>query len=134
MTNSLLERFFDLSLWLAGAGHFAVLLASAQVPYRLEWKRDLAQLKPVNRKLLWVHGGFTVLTILGFGVLTLALHEELLRGDRAALALALFIGIYWSSRIFVDMFYFSHRDWPRGRSFVVGHILLVCLFSALAAT
>jgi hypothetical protein len=134
MTQSLAYRFFDAALWLAGAGHFVILFASFQVPFRLDWRRDLAQLKPFNRKLLWVQGGFTVLTILAFGTLTLALHSELLRGDKAALGLATFIGIYWTGRILVDAFYFSHQDWPRGRFYVVGHILLTSLFAALAAT
>ena len=49
MTNSLAERCFDLILWLAGAGHFVILLASFQVPSRLRWKQDLAQLMPFNR-------------------------------------------------------------------------------------
>jgi hypothetical protein len=88
MTNPLVERSFDLGLWLMGAGHFVILIASFQVPYRLRWKEDLQQLMPFNRKLLWVQSGFTVLTIIDFGTLTLALHAELLMGDRAALGLA----------------------------------------------
>jgi hypothetical protein len=132
MTNSFAERSFDLILWLAGAGHFVILAASFQVPSRLRWKQDLAQLMPFNRKLLWVQGGFTVLTIIAFGTLTLALHAELLHGDRAALGLACFIACYWTARILVDAFYFSHEDWPKGKQFVIGHILLTGLFAALA--
>jgi hypothetical protein len=75
-----------------------------------------------------------VLTILAFGVLTLSLHSELLRGDRAALGLAAFIGIYWASRIVVDAVYFSHDDWPKGRLFVIGHVLLTSLFVVLATS
>ena len=134
MTDSLIERFLDMDLWLVGYGHFAILFASFQVPYRLNWKQDLKSLMPFNRKLLWVQSGFTVLTILAFGTLTLTLHTELLRGDRAALGLACFIGIYWTTRILVDTFYFSHADWPTGLSFVVGHVLLTSLFSVLAAS
>src|SRR5580693_2924469 len=134
MSNDLLEQFFNLDLWLAGAGHFVILIASSQVPSRLRWKQDLAQLMPFNRKLLWVQGGFTVLTIIAFGVLTLSLHAELLRGDRAAMGLACFIGIYWTARILVDAFYFSHRDWPKGTAFVVGPVLLTLLFFVLAAS
>lgn len=126
------ERLFDLALWLAGAGHFVILFASFQVPTRLRWKQDLAQLMPFNRKLLWVQGGFTVLTIIAFGTLTLSLHKELLRGDRAAMGLACFIGSYWTARILVDAFYFSSADWPKGKEFVIGHILLTSLFLALA--
>ena len=76
MNNSLVERTFGLALWLAGAGHFVILIASFQVPHRLQWKKDLASLMPFNRKLLWVQSGFTVLTIIAFGTLTLALHSE----------------------------------------------------------
>ena len=128
------EHFFDIVLWLAGAGHFLILAASFQVPFRLRWKQDLMQLMPFNRKLLWVQSGFTVLTIIAFGTLTLVLHGELLRGDRAAVGLACFIAIYWSARICVDALYFTHEDWPKGKLFVVGHALLTSLFAALATS
>lgn len=134
MNNSLPGRVFDIALWFAGAGHFVILVASFQLPSRLRWKQDLVQLMPFNRKLLWVQSGFTVLTIIAFGTLTLLLHQELLRGDRAAVGLAAFIGIYWSARILVDATYFSHVDWPKGKLFVIGHILLTLLFCALAVT
>jgi len=134
MTNAIVQRLFDTDLWFVGVAHFVILFASFQVPHQLGWKRDLRQLMPFNRKLLWVQSGFTVLTIIAFGTLTLVLHAELLRGDRAALGLACFIGIYWTARILVDALYFSHADWPKGRMFVVGHALLTLLFSVLAAS
>jgi hypothetical protein len=130
MTKSL----FDLDIWLAGLAHFVILCASFQVPYRLRWKEDLKSLMPLNRKLLWVQSSFTVLTIVAFGTLTLVLHRELLRGDRAALALACFMGLYWAARILVDFCYFSHEDWPKGKMFVVGHTLLTLLFLFLATS
>jgi hypothetical protein len=126
------EEIFSTALWLAGIGHFCVLIASFQVPGKLGWKEDLKKLSSFNRKLMWVHGGFAVLTIIAFGTLTLALHAEMLRGDRAALGLALFIGVYWALRIAVDFFYYDHKDWPRGGIFMIGHILLTSLFAYLA--
>jgi hypothetical protein len=127
------EEIFSTALWLAGIGHFCVLIASFQVPGKLGWKEDLQKLSSFNRKLMWVHGGFAVLTIIAFGTLTLALHAEMLRGDRAALGLALFIGVYWALRIAVDFLYYDHSDWPSGRGFVLGHVLLTSLFGYLAA-
>jgi hypothetical protein len=127
-------EFFNLDLWLAGAGHFLILFASFQVPFQLKWKQDLQSLMPLNRKLLWVQSAFTVLTIIAFGLLTLVLHSELLRGDRAALGLAAFIGGYWTVRILVDAFYFRHADWPKGKQFIAGHILLTSLFTTLATS
>jgi alginate O-acetyltransferase complex protein AlgI len=128
------KHLFNLILWLAGGAHFVILIASFQVPSRLRWKQDLAQLMPLNRKLLWVQSSFTVLTIIAFGTLTLALHWEMLRGDRAALGLICFIALYWTARILVDAFYFAHGDWPKGRQFVIGHFLLTTLFVALAGS
>jgi hypothetical protein len=127
-------HWLDLQLWLAGLGHFLILFASFQVPSRLGWKQDLSRLTPLNRKLMWVYGGTTLLTIVAFGFLTLFLHQEFLRGDRAALALAAFIAFFWTSRIVVDFAYFEHSDWPAGRQFVIGHFLLTALFVALAST
>jgi hypothetical protein len=129
-----LTSWLSLALWLAGIGHFCILGASFQVPARLGWKEDLAKLTPFNRKLMWVYGGTTLLTIIAFGALTLFLHDDFLRGDRAALALAAFIAVFWTLRIVVDLTYFSHSDWPTGRAFVIGHGLLTALFIALAST
>ncbi len=128
------EGIFGLALWLAGIGHFCLLGASFQVPNRLGWKHDLVKLAPFNRKLMWTYGAFTVLTIVAFGTLTLVLHDELLRGDRAALGLAVFIGVYWMVRLLVDFFYFTHDDWPAGRAFRLGHFMLTSLFAAMAGT
>ncbi|HWF04059.1 MAG TPA: hypothetical protein VHA06_10250 [Candidatus Angelobacter sp.] len=73
-----------------------------------------------------------MLTIIAFGTFTLALHNEFLHGDRAAMALSLFIGLFWTFRVGVDAFYFSHKDWPQGKQFVIGHILLTSLFISFA--
>jgi alginate O-acetyltransferase complex protein AlgI len=132
MSSASIERLFGLDLWLAGIGHFVILIASFQVPYRLNWKQDLQSLMPLNRKLLWVQSSFTVITILAFGILTLVLHDDLLRGSRPALGLTCFIAIYWMARILVDAVYFSHADWPQGKQFVIGHLLLTSLFFVLA--
>lgn len=119
---------------LAAAGHFVILLASAQVPSRLHWKEELARISAFNRKLLWVYGGFTVLTIAAFGVLLIALRPELESGDRAARMIAAFISVYWTARIGVDLFVFRHEDWPKGPAFTIGHTCLTGTFAFIAMT
>jgi hypothetical protein len=118
----------ELALWLAGAGHFSLLTVSAQLPARLGWRADLARLTDFNRRFVWVAGGFIVFTYLGFGVLTLLLHDEMVRGDRSAALLAGFIGLYWLVRIVVDATAFRSAPWPRGRLFRLAHLALVALF------
>ncbi len=128
------ESLLNIALWLAGVGHFTTLIAGSQVPYRLEWKTDLQSLKPFNRKLLWTYLGFIGFVIISLGTLTLLLHDEMIRGDRSALALATFIALFWTLRIVVDALVFDHRDWPKGKLFLIGHILLTTLFIFLVGT
>lgn len=134
MINSI-DSYFDAALWLAGIGHFCVLGASFQVPYQLKWKTDLAPLLPLNRKLMWTYGLFTVMMIIAFGIITLSLHDELMSGGgRVANALLLLIGLFWGFRLCVDVFYFKHDDWPKGLYFKIGHALLFLLFIFLTST
>jgi alginate O-acetyltransferase complex protein AlgI len=123
--------YFGWGLWVMGGLQLSVLLASFQVPAALNWKEDLAKLTPFNRKLMWVYGSFIVTTITGFGLLTLVLHQSLLKGESAAVALAAFISIFWILRILTDHFYFEDADWPKGERYVVGHALLNSLFTFL---
>ena len=131
---SSIHRLFSNTLWLAGIGHFCVLIASFQVPSRMHWKEDLAKLMPANRKLMYTYGVFIVMTIIAFGVLTLLLHDELLRGEKSALGLATFIGVFWLMRVVIDFTYHNHADWPQGTRFVIAHVLLTTLFLALTST
>ena len=126
--------FAGLALWLAGIGHFCILIASFQVPLRLGWREDLAKLTPFNRKVMWTYGATIVLIIVAFGTITLALHEALIDGGPLAHAFALFVGLFWLFRILIDAFYFRHDDWPKGPAFTIGHALLTTLFIALAGT
>jgi hypothetical protein len=128
------NALFGLALWLAVTAQVGLLVVSLQVPARLNWRQELALLQPFNRKLMWVYGIFVVLTYLGFAGLTAGLHGELLRGDRAAVGLALFIGVYWLARIVVDIAYFESDDWPRGRFLQLGHWLLNGVFVFLTVT
>ena len=126
------DWYFSLALWLGALGHFTILLASFQVPKQLNWHEDLAKLSRFNRKVFWTYGGFIVGCIVAFGVIALVLHDEYLRGDKAAVAIALFNGAFWIARVGTDFFYFGDEDWPRGALFEIGHVALTLLFCALA--
>ncbi|MHB8634839.1 MAG: MBOAT family protein [Fimbriimonadaceae bacterium] len=124
--------YLSMLLWVLGAAQLLPLAASFQVPQRLNWKEELSKLSPFNHKLMWTYGAFVVLTIVAFAVLTLVLHNELLRGDRAARAFATFAAIYWGLRLLADTFYLKADEWPQGAEFVLGHGLLNSLFAFLA--
>lgn len=130
----MMKNLLDVALWLAGIGHFIVLMASVQVPTRLGWKEDFAKLTPFNRKVVWVYAFYLFAIIFIFGLLTLIFHQDFLQGNRVALGLAVVIGSFWTGRIIIDFAWFDHRDWPKGRIFIVGHACLTFLFLCLAST
>jgi alginate O-acetyltransferase complex protein AlgI len=123
--------YLSAGLWVGAASHFLVLVASYQVPDELDWDTDLESLKPLNRKLMWTYGGYIVLSIVSFGVMTAVFHRQFLSGTAVALGLCAMIVVFWTIRVLVDYFYFSHDDWPEGIEYVVGHTMLTSLFLLL---
>jgi Membrane bound O-acyl transferase family len=126
--------FWVFLLTAAGYGHFLVLVASFQVPHRLNWREELQRLRPLNRKLLWTYGAYIASMILIWGLVTLNLRAEFLQGDKTSLVLLGIIALFWWSRVIIDAFYFEHSDWPEGLEFILGHTMLTSLFVTLAST
>ena len=96
---------------LGGLGHFAILLASAQVPRVLDWKHELAPLHPFVRQLFWGYGAFIVLTIAGFGVLTLMNVDALAAGSQLARGTAALVAVFWAVRLAGQCFVFDARPY-----------------------
>ena len=86
-------------LRLAGAGQLCVLIASALVPLRLNWMRDLASLPRLHRQMYWTYGGYVVLGIVALGVMSLACAEELASGSRLARAVCTYGAVFWGVRL-----------------------------------
>lgn len=125
--------FMTWLLTCAGWGHFLVLVASFQVPHRLGWREELPRLRPLNRKIMWVYGGYIATMIALLGIMTLNLIPEMLGGEKGALTIAALAALFWWSRVIVDALVFEHADWPEGPEMVLGHTLLTSLFVTLAS-
>jgi len=83
----------------AGAAHFGILIASALVPFRLDWKAAFAPLPALHRQMYWVYGGYVVLSIVAFGLVSLTCAEELTGGTRLARAVCGYIAVFWGVRL-----------------------------------
>lgn len=119
-------------LTIAGLGHFGILIASLLTPRALDWKTHLAPLHPFLRTLFWVYGVFIVLTITGFGVLTLLNAKAMAAGDPVARSLAAFIAVFWSARLYVQFFVFDARGFLTSTLRKVGYHTLTVAFIAQA--
>jgi hypothetical protein len=84
---------------LAGAAQLSILVASALVPFRLNFKRDLAVLPALHRQLYWTYGGYVVMGIVALGVVSLMCAEELAAGSRLARAVCAYGAFFWGIRL-----------------------------------
>jgi hypothetical protein len=83
----------------AGIGQLLVLIASALVPIRLNWQREFQALSRLHRQMYWVYGGYVVLSIIAFGLISLVNAEELASGSRLARSVCAYIAVFWGIRL-----------------------------------
>jgi len=116
-------------IFIAGVLHFTLLIASALVPQVLNWKAELDRLSPLTRQLVWVHGGFIVLIIIGFGSISVSLAPALVDGTPLARALCGLIGGFWFARLLVQCFYFDATAYLDRWTLKIGYRGLTLLFA-----
>jgi hypothetical protein len=116
-------------IFVGGALHFGILLASAMVPQVLDWKGSLRNLDLLSRQLIWVHGAFIVLVIVAFGLLSLMFSRELASGTPLARALCAFIAIFWTARLIVQFFVFDAKAFLKNVFLKTGYHGLTLVFA-----
>jgi hypothetical protein len=115
-------------IFVGGLLHFGILLASALVPQVLDWKNSLAKLDLLSRQLIWVHGAFIVLVIIGFGLLSVAVPRDLASGSPLARGVCLFIALFWSARLLIQFFVFDAKAYLTNRMLKLGYHGLTLVF------
>ena len=100
---------FTLSRLLLAAGvlHLGITTAGLTMTLVLDWRRNLAALDALTRDIIWTHGGFVLMTIVGFGAVSLAFPHALASGDPLARAVCGFIAAFWLVRLFIGFFLFD---------------------------
>ena len=86
-------------IFAAGIGQLSVLVASSLVPLRLDWKRELAGLSTLHRQMYWVYGGYVVLSIVAFGVISLVNADEIAAGGGLARWFCGYVTVFWAVRL-----------------------------------
>ncbi|HET6328167.1 MAG TPA: hypothetical protein VFG04_26015 [Planctomycetaceae bacterium] len=119
----------ELLILVGGVLHFGILLASALVPKVLDWKLSLGQLDRLSRQLIWVHGAFIVLVIVGFGLLSVIYPSILAAGSPLARGLCLFIAVFWGLRLLVQFFVFDAKPFLKTRLLRTGYHALTLVFT-----
>jgi hypothetical protein len=87
------------AIFIAGFLELGVLVASALVPLRLDWKTSLNVLPRLHRQLYWIYGGYVVLGIIANGLVAIICAEELAAGTRLARFVCGYIAVFWGVRL-----------------------------------
>jgi len=118
----------ELLIYLAGISHFGILIASALAPVALDWKESLKPLPELLRRMFWVYGGFIVMMIVGFGVLTLLFADDLYEGTPFARGVSTLIAVFWGGRLAVQFFVFDARPYLTRALYRFGYHALTLVF------
>ena len=94
-----MERVLPQLIVIAGVGQLGVLIASALVPFRLDWRHNLQTLSKLHRQMYWTYGGYVALSIAAFALLSILNARELAGGSGIARGLSAYIAVFWGIRL-----------------------------------
>ncbi len=84
-------------------------------PKYFKWKAELKSLSLINRQVMMVHTFFIALTVMLMGLLCTTSANDLIHtslGKKVSIGL----GIFWTCRLFIQLFVYSPQLW-RGKKF-----------------
>ena len=122
-----------MELHLKITGILLIILAFIHVifPKYFNWKEELNSLSLINRQLMYVHAFFIAFVVLLMGILCLTSATEL-TDTTLGKRLSLGLGIFWTTRLFIQFFGYSTKIW-KGKNFETTiHILFSVLWTYLS--
>ncbi len=126
MTTDVLARL----LFVAGVAQLGVLIASAIVPFRLNWRTELSSLSRLHRQMYWVYGGYVVISIVAFALLSIVNAPELASGSGLARGVCCYIAVFWGIRVALQGV-FDVKEHLTAWWLKAGYFLLTVLFAIL---
>ena len=117
-------------IFMAGVGQLAVLIASALVPFRLNWRGELECLSRLHRQMYWVYGGYVVLSIVAFAALSILNSRELASGSALARCFCAYVAVFWGIRVGLQAV-FDVNDHLTTWWLKAGYFVLTLMFAAL---
>lgn len=100
-------------------------------PTYFNWKEELQRLSLINRQMMTIHTFFIALTVFLMGLLCITSSTELVN-TKFGKTISLGFGVFWSIRLFIQVFGYSKELWA-GKAFeTVLHFLFCGLWLYLS--
>ena len=116
-------------IMISGVLQLGTLLASAQVPKELKFREELPKVNPLLRHWILTAGGYIVLNLIAFGILSLLFAKELASGQSLARGVCGFISVFWGIRLIIQLFVFDAKPYLRNWFLTIGYHALTIVFA-----
>lgn len=116
-------------IFIGGILHLGTLIASFQVPRELKFREELPKLAPLFQHWILVAGGYVVLDLIAFGVISMTCARQLASGIPLARAFCGFIALFWSLRLLIGFFVFDAKPYLRNWFLTLGYHALTLVFA-----
>lgn len=120
-----------LLLQLAAITHIGLLAAGLLMPGTVRLREHLAALPAFIRQLFWTYYVFIGLCLVGFGLGTFLLADELATGTSLARAVCGFLAVFWTLRLIVAHCVFDLQPYVTTRWHRIGLFLANAVFALL---
>src|SRR5688572_20425550 len=115
-------------LQFAAVLHVGLLWAGLTMPHAVKLRQHLAILPPFIRSLFWVYYTFIGSCIVGFGSLTWFAAGAMAAGEPVARGLAIFLALFWLSRLTAGAFIFDVRPYLTNWFYRAGNVAINLVF------
>jgi hypothetical protein len=105
----------ELHLKIIGVLLIVLALIHLTFPKYFNWKQELSSLSLINKQIMHVHSFFIAFAVFLVGLLCMTSSEELI-GTILGRRVSLGLGIFWTTRLFIQVFGYSVKVW-RGKAF-----------------
>lgn len=126
-----MKELLEIGLWVGGWSLVCLCIGSFWIPKALGWREKLAGLTPLMRELWWTYSLYVWSSHVLFAVLALGFGQWLLGGSGAALAMSVFMLLWWSVRLWLQFFGFDFGEIEATPANRVAKSLLTLLFIGL---
>src|SRR5260221_12109623 len=120
-----------LHLKIIGILVIALSMVHVVFPRYFNWEKELRSLSLINRQMMTVHTFFIALTVFLIGLLCLTSTNELIDTNLGK-KISLGLGIFWTMRLFIQLWGYSPVLW-KGKTFETSvHVLFVLMWTYLS--
>jgi hypothetical protein len=124
--------WLETAIRIGGVGMLTLFGINFVVPKMLGWSKQLEAVKPLTRQIFWTYAGYISTTNTLMGLLCTFGAHWLIDGSGLAIAVASYIGLYWTVRVILQFTYYDTTDAPKNKVTALGEIYLVSLFAYLS--